>query len=119
MWIDARKLKLPSPAEALPGRDERMPVPDQHFVNGHRLTPPFPEGMEHALFGMGCFDWRMKQMTDGARNSTMNVAGTYRLSFEAGADIQKSTNRHSKVQHGAEVSPSSSSADPGIIEEVV
>ncbi|EYF02179.1 peptide-methionine (S)-S-oxide reductase MsrA [Chondromyces apiculatus] len=55
MWIEARKLKLPSPAEALPGRTERMPVPERHFVSGHRLTPPFPEGMEHALFGMGCF----------------------------------------------------------------
>jgi peptide-methionine (S)-S-oxide reductase len=55
MWIEARKLKLPSPAEALPGRAEPMPVPERHFVNGHRLTPPFPEGMERALFGMGCF----------------------------------------------------------------
>jgi peptide-methionine (S)-S-oxide reductase len=45
----------PSKAEALPGRAERMPVPQTHFVNGHRLEPPFPEGLERAMFGMGCF----------------------------------------------------------------
>ncbi|MDH5511956.1 MAG: peptide-methionine (S)-S-oxide reductase MsrA, partial [Gammaproteobacteria bacterium] len=37
------------------GRAEKMPVPEKHFVNGRPLTPPFPEGMERALFGLGCF----------------------------------------------------------------
>jgi peptide-methionine (S)-S-oxide reductase len=46
---------MPTKADALPGRAERMPVPDAHFVNGHRLEPPFPEGLERAMFGMGCF----------------------------------------------------------------
>ena len=46
---------MPSPQEALPGRDRKMPVPDKHFVNGNPLQPPFPEGMETAMFGMGCF----------------------------------------------------------------
>ena len=50
-----KTLELPSAGEALPGRSERMPVPDQHFVNGHPLEPPFPDGTESALFGMGCF----------------------------------------------------------------
>jgi peptide-methionine (S)-S-oxide reductase len=49
------KLRLPSAAEALPGRSTPLPVPDQHFVNGHRLQPPYPEGLELALFGLGCF----------------------------------------------------------------
>ena len=49
------KLRLPSPAEALPGRSTPLPVPEQHFVNGHRLLPPYPQGLERALFGMGCF----------------------------------------------------------------
>ena len=40
---------------ALPGRNERMPVPDRHFVLGTPLEPPFPEGMERAMFAMGCF----------------------------------------------------------------
>jgi peptide-methionine (S)-S-oxide reductase len=46
---------LPSRADALPGRAGRMPVPDAHFVNRNRLTPPFPDGLERAVFGMGCF----------------------------------------------------------------
>lgn len=50
-----KKLTLPTPEQALPGRQTRMPVPSSHFVNGHALQPPFPAGMETALFGMGCF----------------------------------------------------------------
>ena len=50
-----RKLRIPVPSEALPGRSSRMPVPDAHEVNGHRLQPPFPEETQIALFGMGCF----------------------------------------------------------------
>ena len=46
---------IPSAAEALPGREARMPVPGAHFVNGNRLEPPFPEGLSRAMFGMGCF----------------------------------------------------------------
>lgn len=49
------KLTLPRPEDALPGRAQALPVPERHYVNGNRLTPPFPEGMELALFGMGCF----------------------------------------------------------------
>jgi peptide-methionine (S)-S-oxide reductase len=47
--------RLPSAAEALPGRSARMPVPAEHEVNGHPLAPPFPEGMQLAMFGLGCF----------------------------------------------------------------
>lgn len=43
------------PEEALPGRTEPMPVPDHHYVNGRVLVPPFPEGMQMAIFGLGCF----------------------------------------------------------------
>ena len=50
-----KKTTLPAPGEALPGRRERMPVPDTHFVLGNPLGPPFPDGLELALFGMGCF----------------------------------------------------------------
>ena len=49
------KLKVPTAAEALPGRAERMPVPGTHHVNGNRLEPPFPAGLERAMFAMGCF----------------------------------------------------------------
>ena len=50
-----KPLRIPTAAEALPGRSERMRVPDMHFVNRHRLEPPFPDGFRTAMFGMGCF----------------------------------------------------------------
>ncbi len=50
-----KKLKMPSASDALPGRTEAMPVPDKHYVNGNPLKPPFPAGLEMAMFGMGCF----------------------------------------------------------------
>ena len=50
-----KKLSVPSPEDALPGRKQRMPVPEGHFVSGNAIGPPFPEGLEFALFGMGCF----------------------------------------------------------------
>jgi peptide-methionine (S)-S-oxide reductase len=50
-----KKQTLPKPEEALPGRAKAMPVPANHYVNGNPLKPPFPDGMETAMFGMGCF----------------------------------------------------------------
>ena len=64
-----KSLRIPSPAEALPGRSERMRVPDMHFVNRHRLEPPFPNGLRTAMFGMGCF-W-------GAEKKFWQVPGVY------------------------------------------
>ena len=46
---------LPSATEALPGRAEPMPTATRHFVNGHPLQPPYPAGLEQAVFGLGCF----------------------------------------------------------------
>jgi peptide-methionine (S)-S-oxide reductase len=50
-----RKTTLPIAADSLPGRRDAMPVPERHFVNGNRLSPPFPAGLQLAMFGMGCF----------------------------------------------------------------
>jgi peptide-methionine (S)-S-oxide reductase len=55
MWFDSRKLKLPTAADALPGRSTPMKVPAAHHVTGAPLQPPFPAGAEVVLFGMGCF----------------------------------------------------------------
>jgi peptide-methionine (S)-S-oxide reductase len=56
MWFMSKnKLNVPTPDQALPGRDQPMPVPDVHHVNGNPLRPPFPEGLETAMFAMGCF----------------------------------------------------------------
>jgi peptide-methionine (S)-S-oxide reductase len=46
---------MPKPEEALPGRAEKMPVPEKHFVNGARIVAPFPDGLEVADFALGCF----------------------------------------------------------------
>jgi peptide-methionine (S)-S-oxide reductase len=53
--ILANKLDLPTAEQALPGRSEAMPVPTAHFVNGNALQGPFPEGLEQAVFALGCF----------------------------------------------------------------
>lgn len=53
MWF--KKIELPSREEALPGRQTRMPLQGAHYVNGSPLQPPFPEDMQMAMFGMGCF----------------------------------------------------------------
>jgi peptide-methionine (S)-S-oxide reductase len=50
-----KKTRMPEAHEALPGREEAMPVPMRHFVKDAPLRPPFPEGMAQAMFGMGCF----------------------------------------------------------------
>lgn len=50
-----KKLTLPTADDALPGRADTMPVPGSHFVNGHPLKAPYPEDMELAMFGLGCF----------------------------------------------------------------
>jgi len=57
----ATTLRIPTAADALPGRTQRMPVPETHFVSGARIVPPFPEGMRLAQFGMGCF-WGAERM---------------------------------------------------------
>ena len=67
---------MPLPGEALPGRAEKMPVPERHVVNGHPLLPPFPAGMELALFGMGCF-WGAERMfwrTEGVYSTAVGYA---------------------------------------------
>jgi peptide-methionine (S)-S-oxide reductase len=55
MALFKRVSTLVDESRALPGRSERMPVPDRHFVLGTPLEPPFPDGMERAMFAMGCF----------------------------------------------------------------
>jgi peptide-methionine (S)-S-oxide reductase len=73
----SHRLTIPSAAEALPGRAERMPVPPAHFVLGTPLVPPFPEGMEQAVFGMGCF-WGAERVfweAPGMHTTAVGYAG--------------------------------------------
>jgi len=55
MIFSSKKLTLPEPEQALPGRSTPMPINNRHFVNGHPIVPPFSETMAQVLFGMGCF----------------------------------------------------------------
>jgi peptide-methionine (S)-S-oxide reductase len=68
-FTNPAKLRLPRPDEALQGRATKMPVPERHFVNGNRIVPPFPDGLERAMFAMGCF-W-------GAEKAFWKVPGVY------------------------------------------
>lgn len=64
-----KSVEMPSKEKALPGRMKKIPVPETHYVNGHPLSPPFPGGLQTAMFGMGCF-W-------GAEKSFWQMAGVY------------------------------------------
>lgn len=75
MWFsDSSKLKMPTRADALPGRAERMAVPATHFVHGAPMEPPFPPGSELALFGMGCF-WGVERKLWQVRGVITTAAG--------------------------------------------
>jgi peptide-methionine (S)-S-oxide reductase len=70
---------MPRPDQALPGHAEAMDVPDTHFVNGNRISPPFPAGLEQAIFGMGCF-WGAERkfwQAPGVYGTAVGYAGGY------------------------------------------
>ncbi|MGD0635214.1 MAG: peptide-methionine (S)-S-oxide reductase MsrA [Beijerinckiaceae bacterium] len=69
MFSFSKPMTIPTPEEALPGRPEPLRTADTHFVNGRSLHPPFPDGIETAIFGLGCF-W-------GAERLFWQVPGVY------------------------------------------
>ena len=76
----SRKAAMPDEADALPGRTEALEVVNRHFVNGNPIQPPFPEHLEQAVFGLGCF-W-------GAERKFWLVDGVYStaVGYSAGAN---------------------------------
>src|SRR3954462_11986457 len=79
MLLFGTKTRMISPEDALPGRADPIPVPDQHFVLGTPLKPPFPEGLQTAVVGMGCF-WgaeRVFWQADGVYTTAVGYAGGY------------------------------------------
>jgi peptide-methionine (S)-S-oxide reductase len=69
---------LPSAAEALPGRAKPIPTATSHFVNGHGLLPPYPQGLEQAVFGLGCFwgaERKFWELGEGVYTTAVGYAG--------------------------------------------
>ncbi len=105
-------VRLPRPEEALPGRPERMEVADRHFVLGTPMEPPFPPGMQLALFGMGCF-WGAERVfwtTPGVYSTAVGYAGgstanpTYRevcTGFTGHAEVVRVVFDPSRVSYAA------------------
>src|SRR5918992_1774498 len=79
MFLFREKTKMIDAERALPGRDPPIPFPDRHDVLGTPLTPPFPEGMETLVVGMGCF-WGAERVfweLDGVYTPAVGYAGGY------------------------------------------
>jgi peptide-methionine (S)-S-oxide reductase len=79
MFLFTKPTQMVTADDALPGRDEAMPVPDRHEVLGTPLTPPFPEGLEQAVVGMGCF-WGAERVfwrAPGVYTTAVGYAGGF------------------------------------------
>jgi peptide-methionine (S)-S-oxide reductase len=79
MALFGKKAVMPAKEQALPGRNVPLKVPEKHFVNGHRIVPPFPAGLKEAVFGMGCF-WGAERLfweLPGVFSTAVGYAGGY------------------------------------------
>src|ERR1043165_2933712 len=101
MFSFMQKMKSLLPADkTLPGRAAEMPVPDKHFINGHPRKPPFPEGMQQAVFGLGCF-WgaeRLFWQLPGVYTTSVGYAGgqTKNPTYE---EVCSGFTNHAEVVH--------------------
>jgi peptide-methionine (S)-S-oxide reductase len=79
MFFSRKSLEMPAPGQALPGRPAPIPTADKHFISGRALQGPYPEGMQKALFGLGCF-W-------GAERKFWEIPGVWvtAVGYAAGA----------------------------------
>src|SRR3954452_4960928 len=79
MLLFGSKTRMIAPEDALPGRPDPIPVPDRHFVLGTPLKPPFAEGLQTAVVGMGCFCGaeRVFWQADGVHSTAVGYAGGY------------------------------------------
>ncbi len=78
MFNFRKKTEMPTAAEALPGRDEPIPTAGEHFILGTPLKPPYPEGLETAIFGLGCFwgaERKFWQLGAGIYTTAVGYAG--------------------------------------------
>jgi peptide-methionine (S)-S-oxide reductase len=78
MFMFKKSVAMPSKAEALPGRGASIPTADTHFINGHPLKGPYPQGLEKAVFGLGCFwgaERKFWELGDGVYVTAVGYAG--------------------------------------------
>ena len=78
MFFSRKSAEVPSAADALPGRATPLPIAKTHFVNGHSLMAPYPEGAEQAVFGLGCFwgaERKFWELGDGVYVTAVGYAG--------------------------------------------
>jgi peptide-methionine (S)-S-oxide reductase len=80
MFMFRKNTEMPTAATALPGRKEPIPTASRHFVNGHPLKGPYPEGLETAVFGLGCFwgaERKFWELGDGVYVTAVGYAGGF------------------------------------------
>jgi peptide-methionine (S)-S-oxide reductase len=78
MFFTRKTTALPSASEALPGRATPIPTATRHFVNGRTLLPPYPEGLEQAVFALGCFwgaERKFWELGEGIFTTAVGYAG--------------------------------------------
>ena len=79
MWLSRKNSEMPTAETALPGREQALPVTNEHFVNGHPIKPPFPDGMQEITVGMGCF-WGAERLfweLDGVWTTAVGYGGGF------------------------------------------
>jgi peptide-methionine (S)-S-oxide reductase len=77
MFFLRKKVEMPRPQDALPGRSEAIPTAERHYVNGHPLKGPYPAGMKQIVFGMGCFwgaERKFWELPDGVHVTAVGYA---------------------------------------------
>jgi peptide-methionine (S)-S-oxide reductase len=82
MFMLKKKLEIPSAADALPGRPDPIPTAKEHFLNRHPLKGPYPDGLETAVFGMGCFwgaERKFWELGDGIYVTAVGYAAGHTL----------------------------------------
>jgi peptide-methionine (S)-S-oxide reductase len=80
MFFTRKSPAMPSAAEALPGRAKPIPTARTHFVNGHPIQPPYPQGLQQAVFGLGCFwgaERKFWELGDGVYSTAVGYAGGF------------------------------------------
>ena len=80
MFFTRKSFEMPAATEALPGRPTPIPTAKRHFVNGHAIQPPYPEGLQRAVFALGCFwgaERKFWELGDGIFTTAVGYAGGF------------------------------------------